>query len=216
MQRSGKRKEIEKDDDEEDAKKNDQLAALDDKDNGDKPKEQREAGPNVVKANHIPDIASLLSKNNVPLSTTKNALGGRKVDDGKEEAQRKKKIEYVVDSLLLNNNEIREISGLYDTLTYVLPHSDPSKLQWLNLSYNFLIKIENEITNFVNLKSLQLHGNYIADLDQVRKLGKMATLQMLTLNGNPIEEIKGYRMFVLGFMFSQFETLRKLDTVIIS
>ena len=39
---------------------------------------------------------------------------------------------------------------------------------------------------------------------------------MLTLNGNPIEEIKGYRMFVLGFMFSQYETLRKLDTVIIS
>jgi len=39
---------------------------------------------------------------------------------------------------------------------------------------------------------------------------------MLTLNGNPIEEIRGYRMFVLGFMFSQFETLRKLDTVIIS
>lgn len=39
---------------------------------------------------------------------------------------------------------------------------------------------------------------------------------MLTLNGNPIEEIKGYRMFVLGFMFSEYETLRKLDTVIIS
>ena len=39
---------------------------------------------------------------------------------------------------------------------------------------------------------------------------------MLTLNGNPIEEIKGYRMYVLGFMFDQYETLRKLDTVIIS
>jgi hypothetical protein len=39
---------------------------------------------------------------------------------------------------------------------------------------------------------------------------------MLTLNGNPIEEIKGYRLYVLGLMFSQYETLRKLDTVIIS
>ena len=147
----------------------------DDKDN-DKPKEQREAGVNVTKASHIPDITSLLSKNNATLQSTKNAMGGRKVDDGKEEAQRKKKVEYIVDSLLLNNNEVREISGLYDTLTFVLPHSDPSRLCWLNLSYNYLTKIEPEIEKFVNLKSLQLHGNYIADLDQVRKLGKLATL----------------------------------------
>jgi len=44
----------------------------------------------------------------------------------------------------------------------------------------------------------------------------MACLQFLTLNGNPIEEIKGYRLFVLGLMFAKFETLRKLDTVIIT
>jgi|TARA_B110000305_G_scaffold166212_1_gene183802 hypothetical protein len=41
---------------------------------------------------------------------------------------------------------------------------------------------------------------------------------MLTLNGNPIEEIKGYRLYVLGLMFMKYEnpSLRKLDTVIIS
>ena len=39
---------------------------------------------------------------------------------------------------------------------------------------------------------------------------------MLTLNGNPIEEIKGYRFYVLGLMYSKYETLRKLDSVIIS
>lgn len=44
----------------------------------------------------------------------------------------------------------------------------------------------------------------------------MANLQSLTLNGCPIEEIKGYRLYVLGMMFSKYETLRKLDTVIIS
>ena len=36
------------------------------------------------------------------------------------------------------------------------------------------------------------------------------------MNGNPIEEIKGYRLYVLGIMFSKAETLRKLDSVIIS
>ena len=36
------------------------------------------------------------------------------------------------------------------------------------------------------------------------------------MNGNPIEEIKGYRLYVLGIMFSKAETLKKLDSVIIS
>lgn len=36
------------------------------------------------------------------------------------------------------------------------------------------------------------------------------------MNGNPFEEIKGYRLYVLGIMFSKYETLRKLDTVIIT
>jgi len=36
-------------------------------------------------------------------------MGGRKVEDGKEEAARKKTIEYIVDSLLLNSNQIRDI-----------------------------------------------------------------------------------------------------------
>jgi len=122
----------------------------------------------------------------------------------------------VVDSLLLNNNEIRDITGLAVTLTYVLPHSTPSKLLWLNLSYNYLVKIDNEILNFPLLKSLHLHGNYIHDLEEVRKLIDISTLQNLSLNGNPIEEIKGYRLYVLGLMFSKHETLRKLDSVIIS
>ena len=51
------------------------------------------------------------------------------------------------------------------------------------------------------LKSLQLHGNYIANLEEVRKLNRLECLMSLTLNGNPVEEIKGYRMYVLGLMY---------------
>ena len=48
-------------------------------------------------------------------------MGGRKQEDGKEEAQKKKEITYVVNTILLNNNEIRDLHGFYDTLsTYVL------------------------------------------------------------------------------------------------
>ena len=50
----------------------------------------------------------------------------------------------------------------------------------------------------------------------MRKLGDLPTLQALTLNGNPIEEIKGYRLYVLGLMYSKYETLKRFDTVVIS
>tara|TARA_B110000914_G_C15229560_1_gene338978 strand:+ start:248 stop:493 length:246 start_codon:yes stop_codon:yes gene_type:complete len=81
-------------------------------------------------------------------------MGGRKQEDGKEEAARKKKIDFVVDSLLLNTNFIRDIKGLANVLTVVLPHGDPSKLLWLNLSSNYLQKIDDEILKFPCLKSL--------------------------------------------------------------
>jgi hypothetical protein len=47
-------------------------------------------------------------------------------------------------------------------------------------------------------------------------LDELPTLMSLTLNGNPIEEIKGYRLFVLGIMFRKHETLKKLDTVLVT
>ena len=125
-------------------------------------------------------------------------------------------MDHVVDSLMLNNNEIREISGLASTLTFVLPHSEPTRLLWLNLSYNYLTKIDSEILNFPLLKSLNLHGNYISEMEEVRKLNQIGTLQSLTLNGNPIEEIEGYRLYVLGLMYTNYETLKRLDTVVIS
>jgi|TARA_B110000259_G_scaffold174955_1_gene209744 hypothetical protein len=51
--------------------------------------------------------------------------GGRKPEDGKEETQRKKHVVYHVNSLLLNNNEIRDIKGLYPVLKeYVLFEPD--------------------------------------------------------------------------------------------
>ena len=113
---------------------------------------------------------------------------------------KKKEIAYVVNTILLNNNEIRNLDDFYFTLsTYVL--HQPERLQWLNLSYNYLVKIDAEILEFKQLKSLQLHGNYIADLEEVRKLNELGTLQSLTLNGNEIEKIKGYRLYVLGLMF---------------
>ena len=89
-------------------------------------------------------------------------------------------------------------------------------LEWLDLSYNYLEKIEKEIVeNLPNLKTLYLHGNYISNLDEVKKLEGLPYLQTLTLYGNFIEQIKGYRLYVLGMLYEK-SSLKKLDSVLIT
>jgi hypothetical protein len=61
-----------------------------------------------------------------------------------------------------------------------------------------------------------LHGNYIESLEEVRKLQDLGYLQNLSLYGNFIEQIKGYRYFVLGMLYEKYESLKKLDTVVIT
>ena len=64
---------------------------------------------------------------------------------------------------------------MYDTLSQWVLY-EPDRLQWLNLSYNYLVKIDPEILKFTQLKSLQLHGNYIKELEEVRKINQIGTL----------------------------------------
>lgn len=47
---------------------------------------------------------------------------------------------------------------------------NPEKLEWLDLSYNYFEHIEPEILKFTQLKSLNLHGNYISNLEEAKKL----------------------------------------------
>ena len=92
----------------------------------------------------------------------------------------------------------------------------PANLEWLDLSYNYLQNIDIERLEFPNLKTIYLHGNYISNLEEVRKLQDLPTLQILTLYGNFIEQIKGYRLWVLGMMYEKHETLKKFDNVLIT
>lgn len=38
----------------------------------------------------------------------------------------------------------------------------------------------------------------------------------MTLYGNFVEQIKGYRLYVLGIMYEKYEALKKLDSVLIT
>ncbi|XP_072825418.1 leucine-rich repeat-containing protein 51 isoform X1 [Vicugna pacos] len=73
----------------------------------------------------------------------------------------------------------------------------PENLAWIDLSFNDLTCIDPILTTFFNLSVLYLHGNSIQHLGEVNKLAVLPRLRSLTLHGNPIEEEKGYRQYVL-------------------
>ncbi|XP_062822891.1 leucine-rich repeat-containing protein 51 isoform X3 [Anolis carolinensis] len=54
------------------------------------------------------------------------------------------------------------------------------------------------LTTYYNLHNLNLHGNSIQSLSEVDKLAVLPHLRSLTLHGNPIEEEKGYRSYVVS------------------
>ena len=53
-------------------------------------------------------------------------------------------------------------------------------------------------------------------MEEVLKLQHLPNLSSLTLHGNPIEQIKGYRLFILGIVYKKYECFKKLDSVVIT
>lgn len=74
-----------------------------------------------------------------------------------------------------------------------------SMIVWLDLSFNALSTIDSQLTQFPNLKVLYLHANKIHHLSQLDTLAHLPKLRNLTLHGNPVELVKGYRHHVLAF-----------------
>lgn len=89
----------------------------------------------------------ILTLNNISLQANKTQLpGGRKIEDTKVEAKLKRKVHVYCRSLFLNNNELRTIGNLRSILDFVM--WNPEKLEWLDLSYNYIQEIEPEILKF--------------------------------------------------------------------
>ncbi|KAM4849066.1 leucine-rich repeat-containing protein 51 isoform 2-T6 [Urocitellus parryii] len=98
-------------------------------------------------------------------------------------------------SLWLNNNVLNDLKDFTQVASQILEH--PENLAWIDLSFNDLTSIDPILTTFFNLSVLYLHGNSIQSLGEVNKLAVLPRLRSLTLHGNPIEEEKGYRQYVL-------------------
>ena len=141
-------------------------------------------------------------------------MGGRKVEEAKTETKKKIVVQKKTQTLFLQNNEVRTVLGLSDVLSDVM--FNHQSLIWLDLSYNYLETIETDLLDFPCLKTLYMHGNYISNLDETKKLNQFQDLQSLTLYGNPIETVKNYRLWVLGVMYTYSENLRRFDQVLVT
>ena len=67
----------------------------------------------------------------------------------------------------MSYNQIRFIdaTNFYKTIDSIVFNC--KNLAWIDLSHNFLTAINNDFSEFVNLKTLYLHANYIAKIDVI-------------------------------------------------
>lgn len=98
--------------------------------------------------------------------------------------------------LKMNNNSITNLECLVDFAKTKFTNWE--SIAWIDLSQNELTSIGPELTEFVNLQILYLHGNQISDPNQIDQLQPLKNLRKLTLHGNPMENVKGYRYLVLA------------------
>lgn len=119
------------------------------------------------------------------------------------------KVKQIQSQLILSYNKIGSVAALPEVLPSVM--LDGFKLQWVDLSHNYLVDLDLDFSLLPDLSSLYLHCNYIKDLNQFVNLSRNA-LRSLTVHGNPIETIPNFRLYLISILLQ----LKKLDTVLIS
>ena len=91
----------------------------------------------------------------------------------------------------LANNNLVDTRGLYKMALDVV--ECPEDIAWLDLSFNDIEAVSEDVLEFPALKMIYLHGNKIKRFSDLALLQKLPNLFSLTLLGNPIENYPNYR-----------------------
>lgn len=153
-----------------------------------------------------PAAVRVLEENATSISA--NKASGRNDEDAAA-VVKKKLIVRETNSLILSYNNIESLDGFLNIVSRVM--LSPANLGWIDLSHNRLTALTVDFSSFPVLGSLYLHANYISDLREVRKL-RGAPLRSLTLYGNSVEQLGGYRLYVI----SMLPVLKNLDSSLIT
>jgi Leucine-rich repeat (LRR) protein len=215
---SGKRKEAKKKEDVEE--KNENINEIDKKKNEEeeqlKAKKVKNESNEIYEGKLRDDISETKGKKFNELNA-----GAVKKEDAKQNQEKKRKIKFkkYCNAFNVSNNKLTTVEGIQTVLEMLLPElSFPSKLskvqliQWVDISRNKLTSIHKDICELPYLKILYAHGNNIQEIEKVTALGNCKSLTALTLYGNPMDHIKGYRNFIIEMC----PLLEKLDGAVIS
>lgn len=142
-----------------------------------------------------------------------------KIEVKKEESKIKIQYKKYINSFNVSNNKITSLQNIQSVLLDLLPEltfqsklSKVELLQWIDISRNKLTDIHPDITTLPYLKILYVHGNNIQEIERVVHLSRCKSLTNLTLYGNPIDHIRGYRHFIIEMC----PLLEKLDSALVS
>ncbi|CAD2111817.1 hypothetical protein YYG_04418 [Plasmodium vinckei petteri] len=110
--------------------------------------------------------------------------------------------------LNLNNNNLTHLDFLNDLLNHIYKSKNLessiiySNIISLDISFNNLALINNDILMLNNLQVLYLHSNKIENINEIQKLQTLSNLKKLTLENNPLVNIynKFYRSFIIHYL----------------
>ena len=215
---SGKRKENKKKEDNED--KNENINEIEKKKNEEeeqlKLKKAKNESNEIFEGKLRDDVNEAKGK-----KFNESAIKINKKEESKKNQEKKIKIKFkkYCNAFNVSNNKLTTIEGIHTVLEALLPDlTFSSKLtkvqliQWIDISRNKLTGIHRDICELPYLKILYVHGNNIQEIGKVVALSQCKSLTSLTLYGNPMDHIKGYRNFIIEMC----PLLEKLDGAVIS
>jgi hypothetical protein len=188
--------------------------------NEENPEPKQERRKRETQKFEVNDVVEAKMNMDVKMDNKGGKIG--KIDETKAGGP-KRKIKYVnyTNAIILHSNQIRSFEKVDYTLNTILPDIDffamPNRnkldlIQWIDISHNKIEEIHPDLLNLKFLKILYCHANHIKEIEKIMILNNCQSLLNLTLHGNPIEQIKGYRQFVVEIVPS----LEKLDFTLVS
>lgn len=114
-------------------------------------------------------------------------------------------------AIRLAYNKLSSVSGLISGLN--LSPESVERVEWLDLSYNSLSDIEDDLLKFKGLKSLTLNCNSLSSFVSISRLSSLSNLRKLTLFGNEkLIEKDFYRFYIIDAI----PQLKSLDSNVIT
>ncbi|GAW82402.1 hypothetical protein, conserved [Plasmodium gonderi] len=110
--------------------------------------------------------------------------------------------------LNISGNNLENLDFLNDLINYIYQKTriqtpiNYSNIISLDISFNNLVQIHDNLLTLNKLKILYLHSNKIENISEIHKLISLPKLKKLTLGNNPIMNLYGkfYRPFVIHYL----------------